>query len=324
LIAGCGAVHAPAALTVPAKVGSTGGTIQSGATGCFSSPHVCGYPDESNTGPESGQVLTEATGVVVLTGDEHYEDKRLLGQIEIASGATGVVVKNDEVITDGTCPAPYSIASGCTNDSIDILQGAKGTVFSHDRVGGSEYKGPNTVQVCIRSPYDTPYRAEYVKTLFCAGYQPNGGATLEHDYCPNNYEIGEEHYECIADDGLSSGSPAPLIIKDSTILNAHNQTAAIFLQGYGGSIGEVRIEGDLLAGGGYVIYGGEEEGHNKLKGPEIIEDNRFARCLGKGSCPDSHGYFEAGGFYGLATSINESLTTWSGNYWDDNRTTLAR
>ncbi len=204
---------------------------------------------------------------------------------------------------------------GCTANSIEIGKGATGTLISHVRVGGSEVHGPNTIQTCVNSTGNAPYTAEYVKALYCSGFKLNGGGTPLHDYCPNNYEIAEEHYECVTDDG-TPGATTPLVIKDSTILNPYGQTAAIFLQGYGASIGEVRIENNLLAGGGYTIYGAQEEGRSPLVGPVVVTNNRFARCLS--SCPDSHGYFEEGGAYHLKAHFNSALTTWSGNYWDNN------
>ncbi|MGH8336802.1 MAG: hypothetical protein ACRETL_08305, partial [Gammaproteobacteria bacterium] len=297
-------------------------------SGCFGAPHLCGYPDESNTGPEGGHSLTEASGTVVLSGSQHYENKRLLGNIVVAAGGTGVVIKNDEILTLGTCGNgshhPPRLEE-CTGASITFEEGsnklgATGTVISHDRIGGTEPEGPNTVQECVRANAVAPFVAEYDETLYCAGFKTNGGAVLEHDYCPTNYTVEGEHYECVADDG-PGGPSAKLVVRDDTLFNPHGQTAAIFLQGTFGSIGEVRIENNFLAGGGYTLYGGEEEGRAKLTGPVVVSGNRFARCLSS-TCPDAHGYFPEGGRWHSAASLNKSLTSWSGNYWDDNLATV--
>ncbi|MGA2455221.1 MAG: hypothetical protein ABSG93_17050 [Solirubrobacteraceae bacterium] len=299
---------------------------------CFENPgekgentakiEACGYPGYNNTGPEGGVALTEASGVVKLTGNEHYEDKRLKGQLKIEPGATGVVVKNDEIITEGTCPSPYNLTAGCTGGSVYLEEGAKSTIFSHDRVGGTELRGPNTVQDCFRGANQVAYTVEYTKVLFCGGFKIDGGGTLNHDYCPDNENIGykeggaaEDHYECLSSEGNSS--KAPLVIENSTFLNPHEgQTAAIYLESLVGPIHEVTIEKDFLAGGGYVIYGGSQGGETPA-GPEKIVDNRIARCVTKGSCPDAGGYYERGGEHGVEAYVLAGATV-SGNFWDNN------
>jgi len=308
------------------------------AKGCFENPETegtsrieaCGYPGEHNTGVEKNALekgLHEEAGTIRLTGEEHYEDKKLSGSIIIAWNAKNVVIKNDEIISNGLCSPspPYSIANGCTGNAIEFEresdsndEAAKGTLISHVKVGGAEVKGPNTVQTCIDARWNSPYIAEYVNTEYCSGFKLNGGGELNHDYCPSNYEIEEEHYECVTDEGEALAK-APLVIKDSTIFTPQTTTitAAVFLQGLYGSIQEVRMEDNLMAGGNYIIDGGEEAGQDKLVGPLLVTDNRFARCRAS-ACPDSHGYWEEGGQYKVQAFTNEKLTTWSHNFWDDN------
>ncbi len=308
------------------------------AKGCFDNTETegtsrieaCGYPGEHNTGVEKSALekgLAEAAGTIRLTGEEHYEDKRLNGSIIVAWNAKNVVIKNDEITSNGLCSStpPYSIANGCTGNAIEFEresdsndEAAKGTVISHVKVGGTEIKGPNTIQTCVDARWNSPYVAEYVNTEDCSGFKLNAGGELNHVYCPSNYEIEEEHYECVTDEGESLAK-TPLVVKDSTIFTPQTTTitAALFLQGLYGPIQEVRLEDNLMAGGNYIIDGGEEAGHDKLVGPLVVTGNRFARCLSS-SCPDSHGFWEEGGQYKVQAFTNEALTTWTHNFWDDN------
>jgi len=114
---------------------------------------------------------------------------------------------------------------------------------------------------------------------------------FEDNYCPETIELYEEHEECVSDDQLT-GVPyrrQKLVLRHNTLLNPHYQTAAVFLQGYSEKVGEVRIEDNFLAGGGRVLYGGEE-GHGEVAGPVVVSGNRLARA-----CPRQHGQVETPG-----------------------------
>jgi hypothetical protein len=324
---------------------------------CFANPEVegtrkieaCGYPGESNTGVEKSALekgLKEETGAVRLTGEEHYENKRLAGTITIAWNARNVVIKNDEIIDKDSCPAPrYSLNYGCVGNAIEferkgsgsgdeVDEAAKGTRISHVKVGGAERHGPNTVQTCVDARWNSPYVAEYVNTEYCSGFKLNAGGELNHVYCPSNYEIGGEHYECVTDEGNelnASTLHTRLVIKNSTIfqppikesVESSGLTAAIFQQSLYGSVQETILEKNLIAGGNFSVYFGEEAGQSyKLTGPDTVKYNRFARCT-SGRCPDSHGYFEEFGAYHIAAFYSEAKMTWQNNFIDDNTATCV-
>ena len=319
---------------------------------CFENPETegtsrieaCGYPGANNVGVEKSALehgLTTASGTIRLTGEEHFENKRLTGAIVIAWNARNVVIKNDEIIDTGSCPAPhFSLNDGCVGNAVEferrgsgggeeINEAAKGTHIVHVKVGGTEKHGPNTVQTCIDARWNSPYVAEYVNTEHCSGFKLNAGGEMNHDYCPSNYEIGGEHYECVTDEGDELNATTlhtPLVIKNSTIfqppikqsVESSGLTAAIFQQSIYGSIQETILEKDLIAGGNFSVYFGEESGQTyKLTGPDTVRYNRFARCTSS-SCPDSHGYFEEIGQYHIAAFYNESKMTWTHNFIDNN------
>jgi hypothetical protein len=318
---------------------------------CFENPETegtsrieaCGYPGANNVGVEKSALekgLHAESGTVRLTGEEHYENKRLTGAIVIAWNAKNVVIKNDEIIDTGSCPSPQlSLNYGCVGNAIEferrgsgsgeeINEAAKGTRIVHVKVGGTEKHGPNTVQTCIDARWNSPYVAEYVSAEYCSGFKLNAGGELNHVYCPSNYEIGGEHYECVTDEGDELNATTlhtPLIIKNSTIFqppikaSVENSglTAAIFQQSIYGSIQETIIEKDLIAGGNFSMYFGEESGQTyKLTGPDTVRYNRFARCTSS-KCPDSHGYFDEFGQYHIASFYNESKMTWTHNFVDN-------
>jgi hypothetical protein len=112
---------------------------------------------------------------------------------------------------------------------------------------------------------------------------------------------------------LNGGEGSPSILQHNTILNPVEQTAAIsFFNDFGG-IAHVTVQDNLLAGGGYVMYGGAKNGTGNVTGPVLVRGNRIAR-----GNRDSRGYFPRGGEYGVWAEFNRAVTTSCGNVWDDN------
>ena len=104
----------------------------------------------------------------------------------------------------------------------------------------------------------------------------------------------------------SNGATGQLTIRDNTILNQFDQTDAIGLfQDFGVEANRL-ITGNLLAGGGYTIYGGDNEQFGVTSNIKIT-NNRFSDI-----------YFPAAGAYGpLAYFDAQGVgNEWSGNYWD--------
>ena len=95
-----------------------------------------------------------------------------------------------------------------------------------------------------------------------------------------------------------------LIADHDTLLNPHDQTANVFTKTDFGDLNTVTVTDNLMAGGGYMVYGGEG-GVGSVVGPVTVTGNRFARCgtapvadRGGGHyCergPDAHGYWPEG------------------------------
>ncbi|HSN12789.1 MAG TPA: hypothetical protein VLS51_11840 [Propionibacteriaceae bacterium] len=106
----------------------------------------------------------------------------------------------------------------------------------------------------------------------------------------------------------SNGSTDMMTIQHNTILNKFDQTDAISLfQDFGIEANRL-ITNNLVAGGGYTIYGGDNENYGKTYNIKIT-NNRFSKL-----------YYPSGGYYGPIaaydpTGVGNQL---SGNYWDDN------
>ena len=126
-----------------------------------------------------------------------------------------------------------------------------------------------------------------------------GPGTLTRSFCLDNVDSPGAHYECTY---VASGR---VTLDHNTFLTAHSQTAAVYLGvDPGDTLGPVRVTNNLLAGGGYALYGGANADGTGVSS-EIVTGNRFSRL-----------YFRRGGEYGPAAYMPKSYV-WAGNFWDD-------
>ena len=109
----------------------------------------------------------------------------------------------------------------------------------------------------------------------------------------------------------SNGSTVPLTIRHNTIFNQFGQTDAISLFQDFWREANRTIDNNLLAGGGYTIYGGGG-GYGTATNIKIT-NNRISRL-----------YFPNGGSYGPLAHFDWSGSgnEWSGNVWDDSGATI--
>jgi len=343
----------------------------------------CGYPGYKNTGPETGVTLKEEsawnvkpssgfldivkTGVcgaegvwtiinnsctTKLSSSTTIEGRRIHGYVQIETGTVGAVLKNDEIITEGTsCSEPVGSKPKCEGDYSFYSLNSDGTksLVSHVALGGSEHNGANLVHECLYGG-DKEAVYAYLRITNCDGVKLNSGGTLEHSYCYDNAEEesveGPGHYECISlDCGAEVG---PLTVNNDTLINPHIQTAVIFQQNTFGTCTAARhIENNFFAGGSKMASGPGPP----ASAEEFVIGNRFAfaKCAngktrqlteegaGNTVCEEQHwfgggpttfahqdrmtpetpgeaGYWPNGGSYNTGEGI---VGTWEKNYRDD-------
>ena len=104
----------------------------------------------------------------------------------------------------------------------------------------------------------------------------------------------------------SNGGTSQLTVNHNTVFNSLGQTDAVSLFEDFGVQANRTITNNLLAGGGYAIYGGQNNG-----GPAtsniVITGNRISTL-----------YFKQGGAFGPVANFNSSGVgnIWQNNIWD--------
>jgi hypothetical protein len=254
---------------------------------CFPSPHVCGFPDATNTGPEALTVLTPRTGTVNLGAGQTLSNTELVGSVNVTG--TGAKIVNSVVRSMG--------GGGNGTDLVNMGPGATNFTIEHSVIAGNGSK-TNAPESNVWNHYaDSGFN---VIDSYLHGTPDNieGPANVEGSFISVDAAYPENHSENIY---LCNENAT---VRNSTLYNEHGETSLIFGDC---SSNEVIVEGSLLAGGGYTLGANAKSGGKA--GTEIIRNNHFARS------PD--GFFPRVGGYGISYEHGKNVT-WTGNVYDDN------
>jgi hypothetical protein len=284
---------------------------------CGPSPHLCGFPDETNTGVPAGTNLrsvpgevssgpgwtSNSAGDVEVSGDGAvFEGYIVHGYIDVTG--SNVTIRNNEIINSG---------NDINGDGVN-LSGNPGNVTIENNTMSSPYGSHGTSGI-FAGIKDINGESRGTQVLGNNIADASTGVQIYMGLIENNYI----HDVALASPGshlngtTSNGSTVPLTIQHNTVFNPNGQTDAVSLFEDFGVEANVVINNNLLAGGGYVIYGGQNDG-----GPQAynirITNNRFATI-----------YYPQSGYYGYITAFNPSApgNVWSGNVLDTNNKPLG-
>jgi hypothetical protein len=295
----------------------------------------CGYPSPTNTGVSNcaalpnlntnnlpaGTYYSGSGSTLEITANNVTISNLNLGDFNIyISGANNFTLDNSCMDVNG----------GADEGSMAIIvpAGVTGTTIEN-----STLTGTNDTSGTLGAIVDNNGSGTIIKNNFmdnAGGGAPGAGggdATVT-----GNYELvngnasgptGVEHYEPIycSDDTVT--------LTHNTLIDVHDQTSDIFCNTGGGAGGacdnHLVATDNLLAGSGYMTYPCANSS-SAGSGTVEFENNRLARCLSS-SCPDTHGYYPGGGYYGVEGDDNNYCSnpkwTWSGNVWDDNNAPIS-
>jgi hypothetical protein len=255
-------------------------------------PSECGYPDTTNTGVPAGTRLTVVNGTVQLdTPGQVYSNKEVRGDI-IVSAANVTIEKVKVVGGEGDYypirsfgSAPRGLVVRDTEIDMEGFMNGKGIafdnytatrVFFHDGSDCAHFGVNVTIQdsLCVSGP-DSDDDGWPDSTGFCDG---------------------PEHI-----DGFQSGGGDNIKLLHNTVRNPCDETSAILISANQSPASNVRVENNLMAGGGYTLY---------CRGPtapvsnETVTGNRISRE-----------FFRRGGRWGPSTGCHNAAVHF-GNVWD--------
>ena len=254
---------------------------------CTNAVTTCGYSDPraGSAGVPHGTYLRPSGSLTVTANGATVTSRQVTGSITI--DADNVTIEDTEVID-----------SDPSSGAIVIDRGHHGTVIKYDTIRGVDpSSGPLAYAV---------YNEGSTQVLEDHVYAYNidrilvGSGRLMNSYCVDNASLKGGHFECVYNGG------GDVIVDHDTLLNTHDQTAAVYVESYSGDLRTVEVSNSILAGGSYCLYGGGEpkKGYAN-RGPQIVRSDRFSRL-----------YFAKCGQYGTGAYL-PSFVSWSGNVWDD-------
>jgi hypothetical protein len=270
---------------------------------CIRVPHECGFPDATNTGVPVGTTLKQVPSQVSSGRGWTYNavDKEV------------VVTGNGTVLSDLYIPYTLEIkASDVTVQDVQVMSnGSFGISLRHTTgvtIEDSTISGQNLTSGRVDSAIDDVYGDStgiVIKnnniSRFRTGVQVSTGLITDN-YIHDPGYIHGDHTNGI----YVAGTTRPLTIYGNTIFNDLGQTDDINLDASSSrqNVANKIVVDNLLAGGGYSIYGGGSR--NDRTSNIVIEDNEFGQL-----------YYPEGGQYGPAAYVNlrQAGNVWSGNVW---------
>ena len=293
------------------------------AAATAAAPYPTPYPSASNTGPVAGTVLqaigtgpgevstgpgwSYANGYVSITGAGTTFDSFSLSGITIAVFASKVTIQNCLISVGGQDTIPVSIQTDRNNNGKPITSS---TIKNCTISGSDDYM--NRAAACIKDIYGaaTGTLIQACNLYWAAnGIQVYAGQLIGnyiHDLVDNR-SYGDHVNGVNVSSGISD-----MLIQNNTILNPNGQTdcIALFQDNAPPAIANKTINDNLLAGGGYCIYGGQSGSeYTGLPATNIVITNNQVSTM----------YYATGGAFGPATAftLSNSGNKWSGNVWYD-------
>jgi Putative Ig domain len=314
----------------PAEAGTFSFTIavkdaaeQTAATEIVLPVNSVPYPSASNTGPAAGtplQMIGTGSGEVSSGPGWSYSDGNvsITGVGTIFSGfklrgfgvsvfANNVTIENCVISVGGHGVYPVSIETDENNSGNPITS----LTIKNCTVSGSD-NSMSRAAACIKDIYGA---ATGILVQACNLYWTTTGIQVHAGKLLDNYIHDLVCNVAYGDhvNGIKiSGGTDPVLIQNNTILNSNGQTGCIALSQDNAppAIANKIISNNLLAGGGYCIYGGQSGAqYAGLPASDIvIADNAISTV-----------YYPQGGAFGPVTcfSPGNSGNEWSGNVWHD-------
>jgi hypothetical protein len=278
---------APTATTKPTTATETG-------QGPCKSAQACAFPHAGNTGPKGKTSIRKTGNQSIRTKGMVISGWNLQGSLDIY--ADNVTVTNCTITSSNWW-------------AVNLRPGHTGLKVTHCQISDSPGKGPDNggSNYAVSNMGDGSIEVGWNDISGFGNVLSMGHGSIHdnyvHDLSTFVTESGEwQHTDGVISNGADNGG---LVIKHNTVLNQtpinKGATAAVGLYADDGPVRNTTVQGNWLAGGAYVLYGGSK-GATNVK----ILDNVF-----------STQFHPKGGIYGFATAWDQAG---SGNEWSNNRT----
>jgi phage baseplate assembly protein gpV len=282
-----------------------GGTAGSSVHNCVVLPSGCGYPDASNTGVPASVVLKSVPSQVSSGPGWHWDSR---GWVEVDGNNalfTGYSVNATvDVTADNVIISNNKITVG--GDTFGVsLRHTVNAIVSHNSITGLAASGTGRLMNGVKDIYGDAVGTQVLGNNIArtaTGVQMDGGLIADN-YIHDLGLSGADHVNGTTSNGTNGQQ---LIIRHNTVLDPWDQTDAISLfQDFSAQTNRI-IDNNLLSGGSYSLYGGQQDGGSPTS-YIVITNNRFAT-----------NYYTTGGYFGTVAHYDPHGTgnIWTNNYLD--------
>lgn len=233
------------------------------------------WPSASNTGVHGGTALRPHQGNLTVTiPGTVVSGLNIQGIVYI--NAPNVTLKDSRITVTSYAVVKIADVRGVTVQNCTI-----------DGVGTNN-DGSNGIQGTGTFLRNNIFNVENGITV-----DGSGSTLIQDNFIHDLLASGSPHYDGIQIDG----GIADVEIRHNTIINFHIQTSAIMIDNYYGPISNIKVDNNVLAGGGYTIY---VDGHfNKHPISDVSITNNHI----------------AGGYFGIV-DFNRTRPLYKGNVND--------
>jgi hypothetical protein len=270
---------------------------------CGAHPHLCGYPDATNTGVPAGMSLRSVPGQVSHGPGWHYDAS---GWVEVdGNGAVlqGLSIPYNVDVT-GSNVTIKDVRIIATADDFGVSLRHTHNVTVEDSEIYSTSAGVNLLPVGVKDIYGD---SAGTKVLGNNIWHTSTGVQIYTGLIEGNYIHDMGYSNGYHLNGITTnGGTDALTIEHNTVFNSFSQTDAISVFEDFGVEANVLITGNLMAGGGYTVYGGQNPGGPQAYNIRIV-NNRFSTI-----------YYSQAGYYGPVSDFDPTApgNVWTGNIWD--------
>jgi hypothetical protein len=275
-------------------------------TNCAPKPSACGYPDATNTGVTPGTKLVSVPAQATKGPGWHWDSRGFLEVDGNGAVLNGVSVDGNVDVDGSNATVSNSRITLGGQNAIGIsLRHTKNVTVKNNTISGVN-AGSGRMMTGVKDVYgDTANTTIEDNNIAMTetGVQISEGL-IQDNYIHDMGFISGDHTNGMTSNG---GGSTPMTIRHNTVLVSLGQTDAVSLfEDFGFQANRV-ITDNLLAGGAYSIYGGQNKGGAATYNIQIT-NNRISTI-----------YFPKGGFWGPLAAWNASGAgnVYSGNIWDN-------
>lgn len=189
------------------------------------------YPSHADTGVPAGTTLRTSGSLTITTPGTVIDGYDIAGTVQIR--ASNVTIRNSRI-------------RGAGWQLVEVSDGLTGVVIDHCELDG---RGSSGFENSMGVSGPAAVRSSHIYGVE-NGITPGTGSVIENNYIHGLLAPGDPHYDGIQIDG----GLANITIRHNTIINPHDQTAAVMIDNYFGAVDNVTVEDNYLAGGGYTVY----------------------------------------------------------------------